>query len=174
MISLITAFDSNFLIGNKNSLPWHYRKDILFFKKKTFQKNVLMGWNTYLSLKLYYKNKKLPFAKTYIASISQQEKLSDGIIVNDLITFLKKYKKSDENIFVIGGSQIYSQSLPYADLLYITHILKRYKGDSFFPYVDLSRYKIIEKNIKDELIFATYKKGVKVKKCLLYFLSRLF
>ncbi|WEK82246.1 MAG: dihydrofolate reductase [Candidatus Phytoplasma pruni] len=163
MISLITALDSNFLIGNKNSLPWHYPKDLIFFKKKTFQKKVLMGWNTYLSLKQYYRNKSLPFATAYIASNSQQGNLSDGIIVNDLIAFLKKYQNSQENIFIIGGSQIYAQSLPYADVLYITHILKRYQGDSFFPYVDLTQYQLIEKDIQEELIFATYQKGGKVK-----------
>lgn len=69
MISLIAALDSNFLIGDGNKLPWHYREDLLFFKKSINQ-NVLMGLNTYKSLESYYKGKPFPFAKVYVASHS--------------------------------------------------------------------------------------------------------
>ncbi|MGM1458792.1 MAG: dihydrofolate reductase, partial [Columbia Basin potato purple top phytoplasma] len=50
MISLISALDSNFLIGKDDKLPWHYHEDLLFFKKKASNKNVLMGLKTYQSL----------------------------------------------------------------------------------------------------------------------------
>ncbi|QTX03186.1 dihydrofolate reductase [Candidatus Phytoplasma luffae] len=155
MISLITAFDSNFLIGKENKLPWHYPEDLLFFKNKTFNKNVFMGWNTYESLKFYYQKKKLPFQNIYVAK-TLPFCISGIIHVSNVEQFLKEYQNKKEEIIVIGGSSIYNQSLKYADKLYITHILKRHQGDSFFPFFNFKRYLIKEKKIKNELIFATY------------------
>ncbi|MFP7699410.1 dihydrofolate reductase [Candidatus Phytoplasma pyri] len=155
MISLITALDPNFLIGNCNMLPWHYPQDLKFFNKMTNNKNVLMGYFTYKSLKKYYKNKNFLFKNTYVASFDHSLKLSDGIVINDLLNFLKNIK---DEIIIIGGSQIYKQTLSYVNILYITHILKRFKGDSFFPFVNLNKYKIVSKKIYPELIFVEYHK----------------
>lgn len=155
MISLISALDSNFLIGKGDKLPWHYREDLLFFKNKASNKNVLMGFKTYQSLKSYYKNKPLPFKKVYVASCSFIS-IPDVIGILDLKKFLNKYKNNKEEIMVIGGSQIYRQSLDYVKVMYITHILRRYQGDYFFPRFDYSKYFIKEKKIKPELIFVTY------------------
>lgn len=155
MISLIVALDPNFLIGNKNMLPWHYPKDLIFFKKVTFSKIVLMGYLTYLSLKKYYKNKPFSFKKVYVASFDKSLKLSDALVINDVISFLKNIT---ENIIIIGGKQIYQQAIPYVDVLYVTHILKRFKGDTFFPFLDFNKYKIISKKNDVELIFVEYKK----------------
>ncbi|MDV3196040.1 MAG: dihydrofolate reductase [Candidatus Phytoplasma stylosanthis] len=158
MISLIAALDSNFLIGKENKLPWHYPQDLLFFKKKIFNKNVLMGKNTFYSLKSYYKKKTLPFQKIYVASRSLIN-FENVFWVQDLNFFLEENrKKKEEEIIVIGGSQIYNQSLDYAHKMYITHILRRYQGDSFFPFFDYKKYFIESKQIKDELIFVTYVK----------------
>ncbi|WP_341266839.1 dihydrofolate reductase [Candidatus Phytoplasma fraxini] len=155
MISLIAAVDSNFLIGKGDKLPWHYREDLLFFKKKVTNQNVLMGFNTYQSLKSYYKDKPFPFNKSYVASNSN---ILDSNVtrISNLKSFLDKYKASKENIFVIGGSQIYQQSLEYVDVMYITHILKRYQGDIFFPSFEYSKYWIKDKTIVPQLIFVTY------------------
>ncbi|MEZ0180015.1 dihydrofolate reductase ['Camptotheca acuminata' phytoplasma] len=155
MITIIAALDSNFLIGKENKLPWHYPKDLLFFKQKTFNKNVLMGINTYQSLKTYYKKKPLPFDKIYVASRSKLN-IQDIFWVSDLKIFLEEYKNKKEEIMVIGGSQIYHQSLDYAKKMYLTHILKRYKGDTFFPFFNYQYYLVKEKTYINELIFVTY------------------
>lgn len=70
MISLIAAVDSNFLIGKGDKIPWHYKEDLLFFKQKVANQSVLMGLNTYQSLKSYYKDKSFPFNKIYVVSHS--------------------------------------------------------------------------------------------------------
>ncbi|WCA22254.1 dihydrofolate reductase [Candidatus Phytoplasma oryzae] len=161
MISLIVALDSNFLIGNDNKLPWHYPEDILFFKKKTLKKDVLMGSKTYYSLRNYYKKKTLPFRKIYIANSEINVNLSQIIeqktfLIKNLILFLKKCYENKKDIIIIGGSQIYKQSLPLVQKMFITHILKRYKGNKFFPFFNYNDFNIIKKKISNELIFVTY------------------
>ncbi|PQP79994.1 dihydrofolate reductase [Candidatus Phytoplasma phoenicium] len=157
MIYLIAAIDVNFVIGLGNQLPWHFPKDLIFFRQKTFQQDVLMGWQTYLSLKKYYGLKPLPFKNIYVASHSKKN-FFNIIVINNLIYFLKQMQHSQQQLFIIGGSQIYHQSLPYVSFMYLTHVLARYQGDSFFPRFDYKQYIIKEKKVIDKLIFVTYQK----------------
>ena len=154
MISMIWAMDENWLIGKDNVLPWHYPKDLAYFKNMTKDQAVLMGDMTYLSLKSYYKTKPLPFKKNYVANINDVN-YPDAVHVKDLFEFLKTTK---EDIFVIGGKTIYQLALPYANRLYITYVLKTHEGNVYFPSFDLSQFKLIEKRLDDQLIFAVYER----------------
>jgi len=154
MIKMIWAMDENWLIGKDNLLPWHYPKDLAYFKNLTKDEAVLMGDMTYLSLKTYYKTKPLPFRKIYVANI-QDASYPDATHVKDLFEFLKHV---DEDIMVIGGKTIYQLCLPYAERLYITYVLKRYEGNVYFPKFDLSQFKLMNKELTDELIFAVYER----------------
>ena len=140
MINLIWAMDQNWLIGKDNILPWHYKKDLAYFKEKTKGQPVLMGDMTYDSLKSYYKDRPLPFGQLYIASISNRS-FDDAIKVTDIDVFLKNHQG---NLFVIGGKTIYRLSLPYADRLYITFIDASHEGNVYFPPFDLSAYKLCQ------------------------------
>lgn len=154
MIKLIWAMDQNWLIGKGNQLPWHYKKDLAYFKEKTKGQPVLMGDMTYDSLKSYYKEKPLPFGQLYIASVTNRE-FPDAIIVTNIDDFLSTHK---DDLFVIGGKTIYRLSLPYADQLYITFIDKSHEGDVYFPTFDLTQYKLIQEDKVDELRFCVYEK----------------
>ena len=154
MIALIWAMDENKLIGNNNKLPWHVKEDLLYFKKMTTGKTVLMGHMTYLSMKEYYKTKSLPFGKIYVANLNNFV-YSDAILVEDVIGFLGK---NNEDIFVIGGKMIYSLSLPFADYLYISIIHGRYDGNVYFPNFDFTKFKLFEKDITEKVTFESYKK----------------
>jgi dihydrofolate reductase len=154
MIALIWAMDENWLIGKDNLLPWHYPKDLAYFKSLTKDQAVLMGDLTYQSLKTYYKTKPLPFKKNYVANILDAE-YRDAIHVKDLFQFLKETK---EDIFVIGGKTIYQLCLPYADRLYISYVLGTHEGNVYFPKFDLSQFKLIEKRMEEHLIFAVYER----------------
>ena len=154
MIKMIWAMDENWLIGKDNLLPWHYPKDLQYFKQMTKNESVLMGDLTYQSLKTYYKTKPLPFKKIYVANMNESV-YPDATHVKDLFQFLKNVK---EDIMVIGGRTIYHLCLPYANKLYITFILKRHEGNVYFPTFDLSSYKLISKHLTDELIFAEYER----------------
>jgi len=155
MISMIWAMDENWLIGKDNVLPWHYPKDLAYFKEMTSKEAVLMGEMTYQSLKSYFKSKPLPFKKIYVANI-EDKIYPDAIHVKDLFSFLEEVK---EDIMVIGGKTIYQLCLPYAKKLYITYVLKRHQGNVYFPSFDLSQFKLIKKELTDELIFAVYERN---------------
>jgi len=154
MINLIWAMDENWLVGDNDKLPWHIPKDLAHFKKITNNKTVLMGDLTYKSMKGYYKNKPFPFKKVYVANLLD-EKYEDATLVKDVISFLKDY---NEEIFVIGGPTIYKLALPYANKLYITFVLNRYKGNVYFPKFDLDKFKLKNYETSEGLIFTEYEK----------------
>ena len=156
MISMIWAMDENWLIGKDNLLPWHYPKDLAYFKNQTKDYTVLMGDMTYHSLKSYYIKRPLPFKKIYVANINDVN-YPDAIHVEDLLSFLKSTK---EDIMIIGGKTIYQLALSYADRLYITYVLKSHEGNVYFPKFDLSLFNLKEYQIEDGLIFAVYERNL--------------
>ena len=145
----------NNLIGKDNDLPWNYPEDLKYFKNKTMNKTVLMGKTTFYSI--YDRiGKPLPKRKNVVATSDVNFKY-DGIeVVNDLVGFLKE--EHEEEIFVIGGRQIYNIALPYADRLYITHINKEYDGDVFFPEIDFGKYNLISSEKNGDLDFCVYER----------------
>lgn len=154
MIELIWAMDENWLIGKDNALPWHYPTDTAYFWNRAKDKTVLMGRQTYLSLKSFFKDKPLPFAKMYVAT-TQSRTFDDADAVPSVKAFLEATR---EDILVIGGAVIYALALPYADRLHVTYILKAYAGDTYFPRFDLSCFKLVSKRLEPELIFAVYER----------------
>lgn len=154
MINLIWAMDENWLVGNNDKLPWHFPKDLAYFKNVTKDKIVLMGDLTYESMKGYYKTKPFPFKKVYVANLADKA-YEDAILVKDVNDFLKNNK---EEIFVIGGPTIYNLALPYADRLYITFVLGRFEGNRYFKKFNLNDYQLINYSNTDSLIFATYER----------------
>lgn len=154
MINLIVALDQNNLIGKDNDLPWHYKEDLKYFKETTMNKTVLMGKKTFYSI-VARTGKLLPNRKMIVATFDKSFYYDGVEVVNDLIDFLKNTK---EDIFVIGGSQIYKLSLPFVDRLYITHVNKVYEGNVFFPPIDWDKYKKISQRDSEELSFCVYER----------------
>jgi dihydrofolate reductase len=154
MINLIWAMDENRLIGDKSRLPWHYPTDLKHFNSLTRGKTVLMGHETYMSLKGYYKTKPLPYEKIYVANLEKHD-YPDAELVSDAIKFLKEFK---DELWVIGGKIIYELSLPYADNLYITYILNKHEGNIYFKPFSLEDFKLTEKKVEPGLIFTKYER----------------
>ena len=157
MISLIWAMDKNNLIGKDNDLPWYYSDDLKYFKEKTAGKTVIMGEKTFYSI-FDRLGKPLPNRKNVVATLDTSFKRDDVEITYDLFKFLKDNQDTEEEIFVIGGKQIYVLSLPYAKRLYITHINKTHEGNVYFPEIDYSQYNVIAKNTVDVLDFVIYER----------------
>lgn len=149
MINMIWAMDENNLIGKGNLIPWHIKEDLIYYKEKTKGKTVLMGDQTYFSLKGYYKTKPLPYGKCYIATIDKNLKIENPLedieIIYDLESFLKNFDKEEE-LFVVGGATIYKISLPYANRLYISFIKGEHEGDKYFPKIDYEKYNLVWEN----------------------------
>lgn len=155
MISLIVAIAKNNVIGLNNQLPWHYKNDLKYFKEVTTNHKVVMGMKTFQSI-IDRNGKILPNRENYVVTRNLKFNYPNVTVINDLKSFLKQ--NHQDEIFIIGGSQIFDIALDYADRLYITHINKEYDGDVFFPEVNFSEFKLISKRDEDELSFCVYER----------------
>ncbi len=136
MISLIAAISTNNVIGRDNKIPWHISEDFKRFKSLTMGHPIIMGRKTYESI-----GKPLPGRINIV--ITRDENYSpEGVDVVhsvDKAVDLAKTKEGSDEIFIIGGGQIYSQSMDLADKIYLTVVEQEVQGDIFFP--DYSNFK---------------------------------
>lgn len=131
---LIAAIGENNELGKDNDLLWHLPTDMKFFINQTKGHTIVMGRKTFESLP-----GKLPKRHHVILSRSKLD-FDDDIEVMSMETFLDKYQNIDEDIYCIGGGQIYTQLLPYADSLILTEIEASTIADTYFPQFDKAKY----------------------------------
>lgn len=142
MISLIVAISKNGAIGRNNELLFHIKEDLNFFKKTTMSKTIIMGRKTFESLPSV-----LPGRKHVVITrdLNYEVKHNQVEVVNSIDSILEKYKDSKEEVFIIGGGQIYAQALRsgLVDMLYVT-IVDEFvdDADTFFPEIDTGLYSI--------------------------------
>ncbi len=140
MFSIIAAVDENFAIGYKNNLLCRISDDMKRFKSLTMGKKVLVGRKTFESIK-----NGLPGRKMIVVTNNKNYKkeITDDIeICYDLKKILMDNKDTSEEIFIIGGAQIYSFSLAYAKRIYLTHIKNKFLADTYFPKINESDWQI--------------------------------
>lgn len=139
MLSLIVAVAQNNVIGKDNKLIWHISEDLKRFKEITSGKTIIMGRKTFESLPGV-----LPNRKHIIITRDKNYKVnSDNVtIVHDLNSLIDQYKNCDDEVFIIGGAEIYKQALPHADKLYLTKINNFFDGDTFFPEINYDYFKV--------------------------------
>lgn len=142
MISIIVAVAKNGAIGKNNDLLWHISDDLKRFKAITSEHTVVMGKKTYESLPF----KPLPKRENIVITRNKNIHFEGCTMANSIEEIVTKYATSEEEIFVIGGANIYEQFLPFANKLYITLVYKDFDGDVFFPNIDESIWKISEKS----------------------------
>ena len=138
-ISLIVAASSNNAIGKNNQLLWHLPNDLKFFKNTTWGMPVIMGRKTFESV-----NKPLPGRFNYVIT-RQEDWNAEGVkVATDLNDALKKAIETNcKEIFVIGGGDIFKQSMELANKIYMTRVHADLDGDVFFPEIDESKWKLI-------------------------------
>lgn len=135
-IILVVAVAENGVIGRDNQLPWRIKSDLKFFKSVTLNKPVVMGRKTYRSI-----GKPLP-GRTNIVITRQQDFAAPGILVAPGIDQALSAARGDalrrdaDAIAVIGGTEIFAQTLPLADRLILTLVHANPPGDTYFPPVD--------------------------------------
>ncbi len=139
MLSIIVAIAKNNVIGNDNKLIWHISEDLKRFKEITSGKTIVMGRKTFESLPGV-----LPNRKHIILTRDKNFKVNSECveIIYDFDELLNKYKNSDNEVFIIGGGEIYKQLLPYSNKLYLTKINKDFDGDTYFPQINYNDFKI--------------------------------
>lgn len=147
MISFVVAMDKNRVIGKDNDLPWHLPEDLKFFKRVTMGHPIVMGRKTHESI-----GRVLPGRENIIVT-RDKHYLSDGCTVLHSINEVKGLERENgEEIFVIGGAEIFKELFPMADRLYITHIDEEFEGDTYFPLFSENDWELVsnERGIKDE------------------------
>lgn len=133
-ISIISALAKNRIIGIYNALPWRLPEDLKYFKSLTLGHHILMGRKTYESI-----GKPLPGRTTVIitrGSYSSQEGAKIAHSLREAIEICG----GDEEIFFVGGAELYAQALPLADRLYLTEIQAEVEGDAWFPEFDRGQW----------------------------------
>jgi dihydrofolate reductase len=141
IISAIVAVSENHAIGRDNQLPWHLPEDLKFFKRTTLGKPMLMGRKTFDSLGGMLKNR-----LHIVVSTQKDLQLPEGaVLCNSLEDGLEKLKAaSDEEVFIIGGGQIFAETMDIIDRLYITEVHTTIPdATAFFPDVDHSHWKLV-------------------------------
>ena len=131
MISIIVAIASNNTIGSANSMPWHLPEDFRHFKQVTMGKAVIMGRKTYESI-----GRPLP-KRTNVVITRSDLQIEGCRVVHSLDEAFEMFEPSEE-VFVIGGAQIYEQALSKADRILLTIVHRPYEGDTSFPTIDPS------------------------------------
>ncbi len=133
-IAIIVAMASNRTIGIGNTLPWRIPEDLKHFKALTMGHHMIMGRKTFESI-----GKPLPGRTTVVVSRDRNLKIDGCIVVHSLQEAIAACA-NDEEIFVVGGADIYAQALGLADTLYVTEIQQDIAGDVWFPEFDKSKW----------------------------------
>lgn len=155
-IILIAAMAKNRVIGYKNTIPWQIKGEQKLFKEHTFGHTVIMGRKTFESI-----GKPLVGRKNIIISTQKKDNLnSDEVIVVSSIQDALDTCKTDEKVFIIGGANIYKQTINIADYIYLTILNRDVEGDTFFPDIDENFTIISSKkiNLSEEVSFVIYER----------------
>ena len=134
-LTLIAAVGKNRELGKNNGLIWYLPEDLKFFKENTIGKNIVMGMNTLNSLPKLLPNRR------HIVLTRQDIDLGPKVVVMHSVEELLEYLSFiDEEIMVIGGAQIYSLMMEYADKMLLTEIDKESDADVYFPLINYSEW----------------------------------
>ena len=136
MINIIVAYDKNLAIGKDNTLVWRQSADLKRFKELTTGNTVVMGRKTFESI-----GKPLPNRRNIV--ITRQDIQIEGV---EIIKSIEEIKNIEEDIFIIGGGEIYKSCLIFADRIFATEIDCEIEADTWFVDVDMSEWIVESKS----------------------------
>lgn len=147
-ISCIVATAHNNVIGKDNDIPWYLPADLQYFKKTTLNHHIIMGRNCYASI-----GKPLPKRTNVIVTRDPYFISSNCLVARSIPEAIHMaHENGETEAFIIGGGQIYTQSMDLCDKLYLTEVDLTVDGDIFFPPLDMNQWELIseEKHNKDD------------------------
>ena len=166
MISIIAAIAENGVIGRDNTLPWKLPADLQYFKKITMGHTIIMGRKNHEDI-----GRPLPGRQNIILTRDSTYQAQGCTVVHSVDQAVACAE--DEEVFIIGGAEIYRLFLPRADRLYITHIHQAVDGNVTFPDYDSREWKLVsnephqpDENNPMSYSFCVYERisGQKIKK----------
>jgi dihydrofolate reductase len=146
IISLVVAMDKNRGIGRENQLPWKLPSDLKRFKKLTMGHHLVMGRKTYETI-----GRPLP-GRVMIVVTRQKDYVAEGcIVVNSIKKAISIAEdRHEEELFVIGGGEIFQQIFNIADKIYLTNVHAEVKAKIYFPEVDPGSWELITKQMPEQ------------------------
>jgi dihydrofolate reductase len=152
-VAIVAAVARNRVIGADGGLPWHLPDDLRLFKETTLGHVLVMGRRTYESI-----GRPLP-GRTTVVTTRQRDWSpgDDGVVVaHGLEEALERARSLGDEVFVVGGGELYAAALPYADTLVITFVEQEPEGDTTFPDVDWSDWRESAREAGDGWVRVTY------------------
>ena len=140
-ISIIAAMARNRVIGKGNRIPWRLPGELQMFRKVTMGHHMVMGRKTYESL-----NRLLPGRTTVIVTRDPNYRVAGALVVNSLQVAIAACGPDDE-VFIIGGAQLFELALPLADRIYLTTVQAEFEGDTTMPDFDLTGWKLVSMQV---------------------------
>lgn len=160
ILSHIVAVSANDVIGVNNTLPWDIPEDMKFFRDKTKGKALIMGRKTFESV-----GHPLPHRLNVVVTRQKDYKAPapNVVIQPDLKSAIEycrgQVSKYGDEVFIIGGGEIFKESMDIVDVIYLTRIHKDFPGDIVYPKVDANRFELIEQRDRTNPVpfsFLTY------------------
>jgi dihydrofolate reductase len=148
-ITVLAAVGANLAIGRDGQMPWHLPEDLAHFKATTMGHTMVMGRKTYDAI-----GRALPGRRTIVITRQQGWRAPGVEVAHSLPEALSLAGPAD--VFVIGGSDIYRQALPFADRMLLTEIEQSPEGDVFFPAFEPSEWHETAREAHDGFAFVTY------------------
>lgn len=134
-ISLIVAMAKNRVIGADNRIPWHLPNELRLFKSLTMGHHIIMGRKTYESI-----GRLLP-GRTSVIVTRQRDYAVPGAVIAHSIDEAIGACRGDDECFIIGGADLFRETLPIADRLYLTIVDAEPQGDTFMPELDMGAWR---------------------------------
>ena len=139
MITLIAAVAENNALGKDNKMMWHLPDDFKHFKSRTSGHHIIMGRKTFESFPSALPN------RTSVIITRQQDYKAEGCVVVGSLEEAITVSPKDEEVFIIGGGEIYNQSIAHADKLDLTRVHAEFpNADAYFPQIDESKWELVE------------------------------
>lgn len=138
-VTLVVAIAENGVIGRGGGMPWRLSTDLQRFKATTMGKPIVMGRKTWES----FPKRPLPGRRNIVITRDRDFAPEGAEVFHSLEEALAAAQRDGEEVCVIGGGQIYSQVLEWADRLDVTHVLASLEGDTHFPDIDPAHWRIV-------------------------------
>ncbi|MBX2987528.1 MAG: dihydrofolate reductase [Bdellovibrionaceae bacterium] len=146
ILAQIAAMAKNRVIGKDNDLPWRLPEDLKFFKKMTSGKILIMGRKTFMSLPGHLPNRH-HVVITRSPVVSEEEDVTFAGSVDEALEIARRLSPDyPGEVFIAGGGEIFKETLPIADKIYLTVIDEDFDGDAFFPEFPEKDFELVEQN----------------------------
>ena len=151
-ITLLAAVGANLVIGRGGDMPWHLPEDLAHFKATTIGHTMVMGRKTYDTI-----GRALPGRRTVVITRQQDWHAPGAEVAHSLAEALALAGPTE--VFIIGGSEVYRQAMPFANQMMLTEIEQSPEGDAFFPAFEADHWHQIARQAHEGFAFVTYERN---------------